>query len=164
MLCFVKNEEAAFLLCHNLPSSDDLHVIARSSWLQSYISPFSCTCVFLFFLATRCFTLKIFNLRHLLHHTNGQMYKNITALSIEIIGKHNVFAVCWFKSTMVVSCLDLYVFLGCYLQNKPLLKSLSCIWNDILLDHFPLVLIHITNYEMCKSLCLKKHLTTCIIK
>ena len=52
-----------------------------------------------------------------------------------------------FRSVIVVSCLDLYVFLGYYLPIQLPLK-LSNEYDDRLLDHFHHVYIF-TDYEMC---------------
>ena len=63
-------------------------------------------------------TLKMFinyNSSYLLYHANGQMHMNVVAPSGKIINKHSIFVMYQFKSATVVSCLDLYLFLGYYL-------------------------------------------------
>ena len=71
--------------------------------------------------------------------------------SIKIINKHNIFAMCQFKSARMVSCRDLRicVFLGCDLPIQLLLKSLSSTMRINLVDQFHYVKNHITNYEIC---------------
>ena len=55
---------------------------------------------------------------------------NMIASSIKIIDKLNVFAMYRFELVMVISCLDLYVFLGCYLPMQLPLKLLSNACDD----------------------------------
>ena len=79
---------------------------------------------------------------YLLRHANGQMHVYLIASSIKIITQCNIFAMYRFKSASMVSSWDLriYVFLGCDLPIQLLLKSLSIVCDDRLVDHFHHVL------------------------
>ena len=68
--------------------------------------------------------------------------------------KHNVFPIYRFKSARMVSCWDIYVFLGYNIPIQLLLKLLSRHMKiDYSFHHVP---IHITNYKICNILCLNK--------
>ena len=66
------------------------------------------------------------------------MHMNMIVWSIEVINNHNAFVMWWFKSAIVILCLDLhiYVFLGYYLAIQLQLKLLSIKCDDRLLDDF----------------------------
>ena len=61
-------------------------------------------------------------------------------LCIEIISKQDPSHK---PQAMVISCLDLYVFLGCYLPIQPPLKQAHMVLG------FLHVLIQVTNYKIC---------------
>ena len=72
------------------------------------------------------------------YYVNGQLHVNIIKPFIKVINMHNSFPVYWFKLAIVISSLDLYVFLGYYLPIQPLLKNrnILCLIKINRLTHF----------------------------
>ena len=93
-----------------------------------------------------------------LHHANDQMHMYVIASSIEIIILSAMFLPYTDSNQPGWLHNEIYIckFLGCDLPIKLLIKSLSSILYDRLVDCFYHVKIHIASYKIYNNLCLNK--------